>query len=116
MFVGQLTDEQTQRLRRAQKTGKYGGLFTWKELFVFQHTIAKPEQWHQIAEWARRYGRGEGIKLPLSLNPEQIRLEIMPDKKDEDLGIRTITREAKEEVPGGAATREEEDSGHSGIV
>lgn len=58
----ELTPEQYERLKIARTTKKFGHLCTWKELFIFQYTIATKKQVIEIGKYARK--RNE-IKLPL---------------------------------------------------
>lgn len=112
MFVGTFTKEQSERLAKAKKTGKYGSLQTWRELFTFMHTLANAEQFYQIAQWAGRYNRGEGIRLPLSLNSKSILMEIVTDKHDE-IVVRQTIEEIEEEVYGGTVFGEAKHSEES---
>lgn len=70
----ELTQEQYERLKIAHATKKFGHLETWKELFLFQYTIASKEQIIKIAEFARRKNSGENIILPLKNFGDQIRI------------------------------------------
>jgi hypothetical protein len=57
--------EQAERLRKANQLRKFGHLATWKELFIFQCTVATPEQIQMISGYAYRKNHGEPITLPL---------------------------------------------------
>ncbi len=70
MFV-HTTESEMERLRIAKETGKYGHLMSWKELFLFQRYVAKPNQAKEIARWAKRKNKGEKIYLPLMHNRVQ---------------------------------------------
>jgi len=61
----QLKPEEHERLKIAHEKKKYGHLMTWKELYLFQSTIANFQQLQEIATFARRKNRGENITLPL---------------------------------------------------
>lgn len=65
MFVGKLTDQQMERLKRARELKKYGALETWQELFIYQLSIGNYTQLKEIAEFAARKNKGEDITLPL---------------------------------------------------
>ena len=68
MNVGNMKEEQMERLRKAKKLLKFGELETWQELFIFQLSVATTEQRKKIGEFARRFNKGEEIKLPLKEN------------------------------------------------
>lgn len=66
----QMTDESMKRLELAQKTKKWGHLETWRELYIFQRTIASPQQIQDIAKIARlqndyKKGKYTGMKITL---------------------------------------------------
>jgi len=53
------------RLKKAKQMHKYGHLESWKELYLYQRTVADREQNLEIAALAKRKNRGENITLPL---------------------------------------------------
>jgi len=63
-----MNDLQFIRLQEAKEKGKFGNLETWEELYWFQRSMATPLQIKEISEWAKRFNKGEGIKLPLKEN------------------------------------------------
>ena len=65
MFVGNLTEEQMERLRKARQILKYGHLETWQELFIYQLSIGNYTQVKEIGKFAERKRKKENITLPL---------------------------------------------------
>lgn len=66
MQLGNLNQEQVERLQIAVKKKKYGHLATWKELFYYQSRYATPKQAQEIAYISAKKNKGEDIKLPLA--------------------------------------------------
>lgn len=68
MQVGELTEQQMERIKKADKLHKFGALETWQELFVYQLICNDMVQKKEIGNWASRKLKGENIKLPLKEN------------------------------------------------
>lgn len=66
-----LSKEQRERLEKAYKEKSYEHLLSWKELFLYQCTIADSRQNKEIAKYARRMKEGETITLPLQYFDKQ---------------------------------------------
>lgn len=70
-----LSKQQKERLEKAHTEKSYGHLLSWKELFLYQCTIADNKQNKEIAAYARRNKEGETITLPLAYFEKQ---EMLP--------------------------------------
>lgn len=68
MHIGKLTEQQMDRLKKANQLKKYGHLETWQELFIYQLSIGSITQRQEIGKFAERKNKGEYIKLPLKDN------------------------------------------------
>ena len=63
-YVG-ISKAELDRVRLAHDVSKYGHLQSWKELYLYQRTIAHDGQNLEIAALAHRKNNGEAITLPL---------------------------------------------------
>ena len=68
MYPVSLSDEEYTRLKQAKELKNYTYLHSWKELHLFQRTIATKEQIKEIADWAKKKKNGIKVLLPLRLN------------------------------------------------
>jgi hypothetical protein len=70
MHPMEIKSDEYARLKQAKELKKYSHLMTWKELYLFQRTIATPEQNEEIAEYAARKNKAEKIILPLKIQKQ----------------------------------------------
>ena len=57
-------------LKKAKEIGKYSHLMTWKELYLFQRTIANSKQVQEIARYAQKNNKGGKVTLPLKIQKQ----------------------------------------------
>lgn len=75
----QINDSEMARLKIARQTHKWGHLASWKELYIYQRTLADKEQNIEIGKWAKKKLKGEPITLPLKDYINQLKESGLPE-------------------------------------